>query len=251
MKLSDVPFRKSDIANFLPTLTNSNTQIGKLVGDTGSGSILNSLFPKYGAGDTDGAELAQNLFKQYEHQLLNNVSWDVSLHYTSTADHDIARNYANAAQNFKLGVDSLSAMLPPDNSAGTVSSASPGTHGSPGTISFDSKSDYRGLMSSVIQSLTGATPTDVSITNPSYNNTEASTPFNWKSRSNEICGQIKARGYNPYDFGCLERPDEMNRESFSWRGYARMVCNRLSTIYDPSVPTLCGCPPPTWPGWRQ
>ena len=257
MKLSDVPFRKSDIANFLPTLTNSNTQIGKLVGDTGSGSILNSLFPKYGAGDTDGAELAQNLFKQYEHQLLNNVSWDVSLHYTGKAEQDVARNYATAAQDFKLGVDSLSAMLPPDNSAGTVSSGaitspgSPSSPGSSGTISFDSKSDYRGLMSSVIQSLTGATPTDVSITNHSHNNTEASTPFNWKSRSNEICGQIKARGYNPYDFGCLERPDEMNRESFSWRGYARMVCNRLSTIYDPSVPTLCGCPPPTWPGWRQ
>jgi len=259
--VSDIPFRKSDIANFLPTLTNLNARVGNLFGGSGSGSgsgsasVLNSLFPKYGAGDADGAELAQKLFKRYEHQLLNNVSWDVSLHYTGKTEQDVARNYANAAQDFKLGVDSLSAMLPLDNSAGTVSSgtvtSSPSSPGSPGSITLDSKSDYRGLMNSVIQSLTGATPTDVSITNHSYNNTEASTPFNWKSRSNEICGQIKARGYNPYDFGCLERPDEMNRESFSWRGYARMVCNRLSTIYDPSVPTLCGCPPPTWPGWRQ
>jgi hypothetical protein len=43
----------------------------------------------------------------------------------------------------------------------------------------------------------------------------------------------------------------MNRESFSWRGYTKMVCNRVSTVYDSSVPELCGCPPADWPGWRQ
>jgi hypothetical protein len=75
--------------------------------------------------------------------------------------------------------------------------------------------------------------------------------FDWKERSKQICGQINARGYNPNDFGCLADPDKMRQESFSWRGHARMVCNRLNTIYDTSVPFLCGCPPPTWPGWRQ
>ena len=75
--------------------------------------------------------------------------------------------------------------------------------------------------------------------------------FDWKERSKQICGQITARGYTAGDFGCLADPDKMRRESFSWRGHARMVCNRLNTIYDTSVPLLCGCPPPTWPGWRQ
>jgi hypothetical protein len=30
-----------------------------------------------------------------------------------------------------------------------------------------------------------------------------------------------------------------------------MICNRLSTVYDSSVPELCGCPPTDWCGWRQ
>ncbi|NBP66288.1 MAG: hypothetical protein EBU66_16760 [Bacteroidetes bacterium] len=273
-KLSDLTFQKTDIINLLPTITNVNSRIGDLFGGSrggsrdGSNSLLNSLFPAYGSGDHDGAELAKKLFRKYEKQLLNNLSWDVSLHYTGKAEQDVANNYASAAQDFKLGVDSISSMLPSDtnSSAGTVSSGTINktsdsktsgseTSGSKtsGSLTLDTNSKYRGLMSSVIQSLTGATTADVSIHDTSETNKESksSTPFDWKSRSNEICGQIKARGYNPYDFGCLERPDQMNRESFSWRGYARMICNRISTIYDPSVPTLCGCPPPTWPGWRQ
>ena len=53
-----------------------------------------------------------------------------------------------------------------------------------------------------------------------------------------------------YDFGCLKDADTMAKENFSWRGYTRMVCTRLATVYDPSIPELCGCPPPSWIGWR-
>ena len=76
------------------------------------------------------------------------------------------------------------------------------------------------------------------------------TKLNWKERSTQICQQITARGYNAKDFGCLDDPDSMKRDGFSWRGHSKMICNRLGTIYDTSVPELCGCPPPTWAGWR-
>jgi hypothetical protein len=75
--------------------------------------------------------------------------------------------------------------------------------------------------------------------------------FNWKERTTHICGQISKRGYNPDDFGCLKNESADKYQGFSWRGHAKMICNRLGTIYDPGTPELCGCPPPTWPGWRS
>jgi hypothetical protein len=75
------------------------------------------------------------------------------------------------------------------------------------------------------------------------------TGFDWKTRAIHICDQVKARGFNEIEFGCLNNHDDVSKD-FSWRGYAKMVCSRIATIYDPSVPEMCGCPPPTWPGWR-
>jgi len=73
--------------------------------------------------------------------------------------------------------------------------------------------------------------------------------LDWKERSGQICEQIVKRGMNPRDYGCLEDPDEVD-PNFSYRGYAKMVCSRLGTNYDPGIPELCGCPPATWSGWK-
>ena len=75
------------------------------------------------------------------------------------------------------------------------------------------------------------------------------THFNWQERGNFICDSIQKQGMNPKDFGCL-RPDEYVSENFSWRGYAKMICSRLSASMDTGLPETCGCPPATWPGWR-
>jgi hypothetical protein len=61
---------------------------------------------------------------------------------------------------------------------------------------------------------------------------------------------VTKRGYNPLDFGCFDKEPKDKYQGFSWRGHAKMICNRLSTIYEAGFPELCGCPPPTWPGWR-
>jgi hypothetical protein len=54
---------------------------------------------------------------------------------------------------------------------------------------------------------------------------------------------------NPEEFGCL-KSDQYVSENFSWRGYAKMICNRLATSYDTGLPELCGCPDASWKGWR-
>ena len=54
---------------------------------------------------------------------------------------------------------------------------------------------------------------------------------------------------DPQEFACL-RPDEVVSDNFSWRGYAKMICQRLGTSYDTGLPETCGCPSVTWAGWR-
>lgn len=78
----------------------------------------------------------------------------------------------------------------------------------------------------------------------------APAKFDWKKKSAEICDEIRKRGLNPDDFGCMD-PSKVTSQDFSWRGQARMVCTRLLTTPDPGLPETCGCPPLNWPGWRS
>ena len=247
MKIEDVPFMKADIDTFLPAMKNMNTPLPNLIKESGASSYLNSLFPMFGAGDVSGANLAKKFFSDYSDTIFNNLSWDLSLHYVGKAEQDVANNYADAARDLKFA----------NQDSGVSGTLEKGLSGAPAH-------SYRGAMASVVQSMTGVPTTaggasrhpTASVQHPGasvQHEGSANSPasFDWKERSKQICQQINARGFKPYDFGCLEDPDNMRHESFSWRGYAKMICNRLSTIYDPSVPFLCGCPPPTWPGWRQ
>lgn len=73
--------------------------------------------------------------------------------------------------------------------------------------------------------------------------------FDWKTRSKEIEGQIRKRNMNPRDFGALVEGSQVASD-FSWKGYTKMICNRLGTSYDTGLAVACGCPPDDWPGWQ-
>jgi hypothetical protein len=247
-KLKDVPLTKADIAAFLPAMVNRNSALPKLIKDSGSSNYLNNLFPTFGAGDISGAILAQKLFNKYEDQLINNLSWDVSLKYTSQAEQQVAANNAVVAGTYGyMPEDSTSHYTKADEGGyrGFLDSLVHKIGGKGHKGDKGDKGDKGGQGGQGDQGGQGGYMTDDSSSggNPGS--------LDWKDRSKQICAQIKARGYEPYDFGCLQNPDAMNRESFSWRGYTKMVCNRLSTVYDSSVPELCGCPPADWCGWRQ
>jgi hypothetical protein len=74
--------------------------------------------------------------------------------------------------------------------------------------------------------------------------------FDWKERAKKIEEQVKRRGLNPKDFGIMPDNSKVSNE-FSWRGYAKMMCQRLMTTTDPALPETCGCPKMDWPGWRS
>jgi hypothetical protein len=214
------------------------------------------LFPNYALGDISGAALAKKLFDTYMKDMSQNLSWEIGLNYKGQAEQDIAANYASAMKDARYAVDNTGT---PTALNSTVKDAS-------NAVDKDS-SGYRGIFESVVSSVTGKDAkvsvgrggihkkggkggkgSDGGHADEAEGNT-TSGPFDWKERSTQICNQITARGMKAYDFGCLKEGDKI-KDNFSWRGYTRMVCTRLGTVYDPSVPELCGCPPPSWIGWR-
>ena len=244
IKSTDIKLTQGQINTFLKNIKNPNSPLTTLLSDWGLPSGLANLFPTYAAGDVSGADLAKDLFGKYIKDI-QNLSWDISLNYKGKAEQDIAYNYASAMKDARYFIDNTGAPVASNSDAGGSTSAS--------------ASAYRGLFDSVITGVTGQSPTvnaAVGPTTPSGGSSASpyspsiAQPFDWKSRSSQICSQIKLRGMEPYNFGCLPNPDSVRQENFSWRGYTKMICTRLSTMYDPSIPELCGCPPPAWNGWR-
>lgn len=252
--LVDLPITKADIKEFLPAMNNPNTRLPDLIKDLGLGSSISSLFPVYSSGDVSGADLARSLFDQYMKDIVKNLSWNVDLKYVGQAEQELGENYASAMRDARYAVDSTGTPVAGNAQTSTAASYVNGAN-----------TPYRGVFDAVVRSVTGITPTHRSTYSSGSSHSDgkdstthsdqdstrgAGAPFNWKERSKEICNQINARGMKAYDFGCLKDPDTMARDNFSWRGYTRMVCTRLATVYDPSIPELCGCPPPSWIGWR-
>ena len=72
--------------------------------------------------------------------------------------------------------------------------------------------------------------------------------LDWKNRATGICDQIKQRGLDPADFGCIPQGSIMS-PAYSWRGHTKMICGRLGSTMDSDLPRVCGCPPSNWKGW--
>ena len=72
--------------------------------------------------------------------------------------------------------------------------------------------------------------------------------FDWKKRAASICEQVRLRGLDPEDYGCLAK-DSIMSPAYSWRGHTKMICGRLAATTDPALPVSCGCPPSNWKGW--
>ena len=242
-KISSVTTSKADLDAIIPKLGNISTPLSNIFESSGIDSVLNLLFPLYGGGDLSGAQTAMAMFKKYLTDVTQNTSWDVEMHYKSPAEQEIARNnaygrhFGHGGEKNKYNID-LSG-----NESNEVD-----------------YSNYRGVFDTALASIPGVHgrahlrgDREDKEREKAEHSAEAGSStqgFDWQKRSIQICKQIDTRGYKSYDFGCLKDPNNLKDANFSWRGYMRMVCTRLATLYDPSIPELCGCPPPSWIGWR-
>ena len=139
--------------------------------------------------------------------------------------------YANLANNLSWNLSVTNGTPAQKQLVNAVATAAGGNQGL--TQTEVTNAPPRGEFESAVQTMSGQTP----------------ARLDWKTRSQQICEQVKRRNMNPYDYGCMKNTADVS-ETFSFRGYAKMICARLATNYDPGIPELCGCPPPTWPGWR-
>jgi hypothetical protein len=244
LKPGDIPISVANYNKFLPFIDttkslNINDPLPNLIASTGASSALMNLFPYFMGGDISGADLARQLFDKYAKGFFSNTSYEVALKFNqkSESERRIAENVAKAALNPLVG-----------------------SYGSDGDDYYGKAprpSGSRGETEQRTSSMGGSTDGkkttkhETSLGSSADSEAHSSVPavMDWKERSKQICEQISKRGMNPNDYGCLKSPTDVDA-NFSFRGHARMVCSRLGTNYDPGIPDLCGCPPPTWPGWR-
>jgi hypothetical protein len=228
---SNIPILQSSYINFLQVMSNYNSPLPNILSRSGASDVLNNLFPFYNSGDISGANLARSIFDKYAGNFMNNLSWDINLKYTGNTEKEIAEELAKS-----IGKSALGTSASTSTDSGSNYSAAPPT-------------SYRGMFESIVKNASNNGPTGLN--DPTANTPSSGKPakLNWKDRSREICEMISRRGLNPYEYGCMKDTSGVS-ETFSFRGYTKMICNRLSTNYDPGIPELCGCPPHTWPGWR-
>ena len=228
-KAADVPISAADVDAFLPVMSNQNSALPKLIEQTNASASLNNLFNPFAASDVSGSQIATALFGKYADQLLHNISWELKLNYMSQGEKELAAKYAEmpVKQNDMSDLDQLDLV---------------------------SVTQPRGFFDAVVGSLgNGRSPVGSAVNSSGISgrgNAPTVSTLDWKKRSSDICQQIAGRGLTPGDYGCLENPESITNPNFGWRGYARMVCQRLSTNYDAGVPSACGCPPTNWPGWK-
>ena len=225
MAPADIPIRQSDYLTFLPALGDSSAGIGKLLTTTGN-STLSSLFNSYDVGDASGADIAEALLLLYAERILKNLSYNMTISYTS--DNDVAKQnaIASAANANKALAEStaVGGLLNGYDEDGIRGYSHESFEGGGSRGEFERK------------------------TNPKKLNKEPGH-LDWKERSLAIKRNIVAAGLDPGDYGCIGEGVHVS-ENFSWRGHTKMVCNRLATNADPAIPEQMGCPPVSWRGWK-
>ncbi len=235
MSIESIPITKEDYDKFLPLLANPRSTLPDTLQSAGLPVSLSSLFPAYLSGDISGAQLTQYVVGNYLDTFFKGLSWDLRMNYTAERLKEIADAKLKTAETSLSALDTLKQTQILANEAQQNANAP--------------ASSYRGdFASRTSPDVAGQVLGDGQLGVPKQGSPPAT--LDWKERSQQICVAIAKRGYTPGDFGCF--PDGTpTQPNFSYRGYARMICSRLGTLYDTGAPEACGCPPPTWAGWRQ
>jgi hypothetical protein len=211
----EIPIMKKDIDNAFPILGKPEEPLPQVIKTLGLPPGLANLLPSNVQKDPNTMREINKLVDKYADTVVNGVSASFSVKYTSPREAEKARALASTVE--KTGFPSAADL---DNACNNKFMPSGGE--------------------APVTDKLAPTPMDAG-RGPSH--------FDWRQRAKEIEGQIKKRGLNTKDFGVMPQDTKVSKD-FSWKGYVRMICTRLQTTMDPSLPETCGCPPIDWPGWR-
>ena len=233
LRAADIPISQDAYIAFLPVLGTSSP-LPQLFGANLPPSLW-SLFPSYGPSDASGADIFRYLFSQYSDSIFKGLSWDVNMNYISERKAAMKNTSTDNALASLLSTYGLATQVPYRGEFASLTGGVSGASVIPGADSTQISNNNSTLKSS---------------SDCPGNPAGCVKGLDWQGRTTAICSAIQKRGYNPGDFGCLSSAATVGK-NFSWRGHAKMVCSRVSTIYDTGAPEAVGCPPATWPGWRS
>jgi hypothetical protein len=225
----EIPLYKEDIENSFPNLADPTKDVSSILAKFDLPPELNNLLPP-GKQTASNAKEVADLVKQYISSLLNSTSFSLKLGVKYTSPQEVSLEQAKARTTFN-----------------------PYTQGSKLDLTFTGpdgkKVDNVNISAANSDRIDNAGQRGSSSKQDPTNNKETWVPtMDWKVRTKEICNQIRMRGLDPQDFGCLKDSDEVS-SNYGWRGHAMMVCSRLIATPDPALPETCGCPPKNWKGW--
>jgi hypothetical protein len=231
----DIPVFKEDIENILPKLASPNESIGDLFNQS-SGKPMSPA--TQALASVVGEANADAVFKNLQENGMFRLNLDIGYNVPGTGKTMKATQGYTVSADGKLKKEELkTGMTETKHEASSIMTANGTTTEKPTDIlqevdtAYDS--EMPGYMDRFRQGAVGAAGN-----------------LDWKLRTEQICEQIRMRGLNPVDFGCIPRGSVMS-PAYSWRGHAKMICGRLAATMDPALPETCGCPPQGWKGWTM
>lgn len=218
---TDVPVYSQDIKAIIPKLADPKIPIPDVT-KQGSGKILSPV--EQAIAELVGEENAPDVFKNLRDKGMFKISFDLGYNTSQPDKSQTGSNTLSMNKSFDLlNNEEHSSYNPSMDSIKPSSSTT--MHGP-----YDNNMSGMDDRAEAIQK----------VNRPSH--------LDWKVRVKGICDQVKQRGLDPLDFGCIPEGSKLS-PAYSWRGHAKMVCGRLGSTMDPGLPQTCGCPPPNWKGW--
>jgi len=219
---TDVPVYSQDIKAIIPNLADPKKPIPDVT-KQGSGKILSPV--EQAIAELVGEENAPDVFKNLRDKGMFKMSFDLGY---NTSGPEKSHTHESNTLSMNKGYDLLT--------GDEHSSYNP----SMDSIKPSSSVTMQGPYDKNMSGMDDRAEAIQKINRPSH--------LDWKGRVKGICDQVKLRGLDPLDFGCIPEGSKLS-PAYSWRGHTKMVCGRLGSTMDPGLPQTCGCPPPNWKGW--
>ncbi len=241
----EIPVMKDELTQVFNSIGDTEQPIGNITTHSLPDEIVNLLPP--GAQDAESQALIRGLADKYVDDFMKGTSFEFKLgakvRYTSENEARAGGGGNNYTAFFGPLVTGQDAQKAFNSMQGTSHNG------------FGSYADANSVSAS--DQLMPSTSGSGDVTDPyaydprdGFRKSTTASGFDWKTRAKQICENIRKMGMDPKDFGCLPEGAQVS-PTFSWRGYARMICNRLQTNYYTGTDVACGCPPLNWPGWNS
>lgn len=235
----DIPVFKEDIERILPKLASPNESIGDLFNQS-SGKPMSAA--EKALASVVGENNADAVFKSLQEKGMFRLNLDIGYNVPGTG------KTMSASQGYSMGADGKLKKDEMKTSMSDAAAKAPGANLSiPAAATAAAPGPY-GPQSDILETDTAYDSETPGFLDRFSQPVSAAGNLDWKLRTEQICEQIRMRGENPVDFGCIPRGSVMS-PAYSWRGHAKMVCGRLAATTDPALPETCGCPPQGWKGW--